>query len=181
MLLCVQAYDHRAWGRPFELQCGKEGSLCALEVIDEEEEEEEDGSDAIEASEESSWLNTSAAKPSGQEVGTKDKGKGKAQRTITSLLPKLPLGEPQLIPSPHICKGSLCKCTPLRQLRKILSLYATCHAFMGRLAVAASTLTCRAVTQQTFKGQKIRENDAILCRCPPAAAACLQACNSPGG
>ena len=86
-------------GRPFELQCAREISSCALQVInddDEEEEEEEDGSDAIEASEESSWLNTSAAKRSGQEVGTRDKGKGKekAQRTITSLLPKLPLGEP---------------------------------------------------------------------------------------
>ena len=150
-------------------------------IDEEEEEEEEDGSDAIEASEESSWLNTSAAKPSGQEVGTKDKGKGKAQRTITSLLPKLPLGEPQLIPSPHTCKGCLCKCTPLRQSRRTLSLHATCHAFMGRLAVAASTLTRQAVTQQTFKGRKICENDAILCRCAPAAAACLQACNSPSG
>ena len=52
-----------------------------------------DGSDAIEASEESSWLNTRSARPSGQEVNTGEKGRASKQRTITSLLPKLPLGE----------------------------------------------------------------------------------------
>ena len=155
-------------GRPFELQYAKEDSSCALQVIDDdEEEEEEDGSDAIEASEESSWRNTSTAKRSGQEVSTKDKGKGKAQRTITSLLPKLPLGEPQRIPSPHMCKGSLCTCTPMRKLRKVLTLHATCHAFVSRLAVAALTVTRQTGIHQTLKGLYTRENVQLYAGAPP--------------
>ena len=59
-------------------------------VIDDDE--DEDASDAIEASEESSWLTARGPKPSGQEASTRDPGKGSKQRTITSLLPKLPLG-----------------------------------------------------------------------------------------
>ncbi|CAL5219887.1 g1811 [Coccomyxa viridis] len=61
-------------------------------VIDDDE--DEDASDAIEASEESSWLTARGPKPSGQEASTRDPGKGSNQRTITSLLPKLPLGAP---------------------------------------------------------------------------------------
>jgi hypothetical protein len=80
------------------LVCSVAEKKARAQVIDDEE-KWEDGPDEIEASEES-WLNTSAAKLSGHEVGMKDKGKGKAQSTITSLLPKLPLGEPQLTPSP---------------------------------------------------------------------------------
>ena len=53
----------------------------------------DDMSDAIEASEESSWLNPRGSKASGQEVSTKKIGKGAQQRTITSLLTKLPLGK----------------------------------------------------------------------------------------
>ena len=65
-------------------------------VIDDDE--DEDASDAIEASEESSWLTARGPKPSGQEASTRDPGKGSNQRTITSLLPKLPLGAYNKLP-----------------------------------------------------------------------------------
>ena len=66
-------------------------SLDPLQVVIDDD--DEDVSDAIEASEESSWLNTAGAKPTGQEASTGDMAKASKQRTITSLLPKLPLGE----------------------------------------------------------------------------------------
>ncbi len=58
----------------------------------EDDDDDEDASDAIEASEESSWLTGRGPKPSGHEASTRDPGKGSKQRSITSLLPKLPLG-----------------------------------------------------------------------------------------
>lgn len=61
-------------------------------VIEDDDDDDEGVSDAIEASEESSWLNTRGAAPNGQEAGTRNKERGSKQRSITSLLPKLPLG-----------------------------------------------------------------------------------------
>ena len=58
-----------------------------MQVID------DDGSDAIEASKDSSWLQTRGAKATGQEVFMEDKGKGAAKGSITSFFRKLPLGE----------------------------------------------------------------------------------------
>ena len=67
--------------------------LCmSLQVVIDDNDDDDDDSDAIEASEESSWLNTRGAKPSGQEASTQDRERGSKQQSITSLLPKLPLG-----------------------------------------------------------------------------------------
>ena len=52
-----------------------------------------DSSDAIEASEESSWLPTRGMMRDDHEVNTEDKARGRAQGSIKTFFQQLPLGE----------------------------------------------------------------------------------------